>query len=278
MPNRSVIHPCFRDLLVVIKGAGDLASGVAWRLKRAGFPLIMTELARPSFVRRTVCFGEAVYVGQAQVEEMAARRVESYAEAQQLAHSAVIPICVDAKAEVVQALRPATVVDAIIAKRNIGTTIAEAPLVVALGPGFTAGVDCHVVIETKRGHRLGRTIEHGQAEADTRIPDLVHGYGAERVLRAPAAGYVEPLAAIGDRLAPGQVVAKVSGQAVAAPFAGVLRGLIHATSPVTPGMKIGDVDPRGVVEYCYRISDKALAIGGGVLEAILASEAMRQRC
>lgn len=260
------------QILVLIKGAGDLASGVAYRLKRSGFALVMTELPAPLFVRRTVCFGEAVYSGETQVEGVVARRVESFEAARQLAATDVVPVLVDPPAAAVLALRPAVVVDAILAKVNTGTTRQDAPLVIALGPGFSAGQDCHVVIETNRGHNLGRVIEQGPAEPDTKTPGVVKGYAADRVLRAPAAGRVIAAAKIGNSLAEGQLIATVAGREVRAPFAGVLRGLIHEAVEVSPGAKIGDLDPRGVIEHCFTISDKSLAIAGGVLEAILASD------
>lgn len=275
MSERFTPTPHFQQYLIVIKGAGDLASGVAYRLKRAGFPLLMTELPAPLFVRRTVAFGEAVYSGEIVIEGLPARRVSSSAEAQQMAYSTAIPVLVDPAATVVTELQPTILIDAIIAKRNLGTRLDDAPLVIALGPGFTAGVDCHVVIETKRGHRLGRPIEQGAAEADTGIPDLVNGIGTDRVLRAPTAGQVQPLVKIGDQVYNGQAVAQIGGITLYAPFAGTVRGLIHPSVTVTPGMKIGDLDPRDVVEHCFTISDKAFAIGGGVLEAILASAIMR---
>lgn len=275
MTERFAPNPRFQQHLIVIKGAGDLASGVAYRLKRAGFPLVLTELPAPLFVRRTVAFGEAVYSGAVTIEGLAARRVADSAEAQRLAFSPTIPVLIDPMATVVAHLRPTILIDAIMAKVNTGLHMGDAPLVIALGPGFTAGVDCHVVIETKRGHRLGRPITQGAAEADTKIPDLVNGFGHERVLRAPAGGQVQPLVQIGEQVRCGQPVAQIGGVTIQAPFAGVVRGLIHPTVTVTPGMKIGDLDPRGVVDHCFTISDKALALGGGVLEAILASTVMR---
>jgi len=275
LSDRFAPSPLFQKHMIVIKGAGDLASGVAYRLKRAGFPLLMTELPAPLFVRRTVAFGEAVYSGSITIEGLTAQRVKNSAETLALAHSEVIPVLVDPAATVVTQLQPTILIDAIIAKRNVGTRINDAPLVIALGLGFTAGVDCHMVIETKRGHRLGRPIEQGAAEVDTGIPDLVNGIGADRVLRAPTTGQVEPLVKIGDQVSSGQAVAQVGGLIIHAPFAGTVRGLIHPAVTVTRGMKIGDLDPRGVVEHCFTISDKAFAIGGGVLEAILASAVMR---
>jgi xanthine dehydrogenase accessory factor len=172
-------------------------------------------------------------------------------------------------------LTPQVLVDAIMAKTNTGTAVADAPLVVALGPGFTAGQDCHVVIETNRGHSLGRVIYQGQAESNTGKPGSIKGHVADRVLRAPADGRMVPFAQLGDKIEPGQLIAKVAGQEIRAPFGGVLRGLIHPDVQVWSGLKVGDLDPRGVVSHCFSISEKSLAIGGGVLEAILASELVR---
>lgn len=277
------IHARFNDILVVVKGGGDLASGAAYRLKRSGFALIMTELPAPLLVRRTVCYGEAVYNGEVTLEGLIARRVNTYAEAQTLATSEMIPVLADPKASIVAKLRPEVVVDAIMAKVNTGTTIHDAPLVVALGPGFSAGQDCHAVIETNRGHWLGRVIYpgcgpavNGQAQPDTRTPGVIENRAADRVLRAPAAGQVTPHAQIGNRIAAGQLIATINGHEIRAAFPGVLRGLVHSDVQVTPGMKIGDLDPRGDASHSFTISDKSLAIGGGVLEAILASDLMRE--
>jgi xanthine dehydrogenase accessory factor len=269
------LNPNFQHILILIKGAGDLASGVAYRLKRSGFPLIMTELPAPLLVRRAVTFGDAVYTGQTIVEGIAARRVNNPAEAQSLAYSDTIPVLVDPVGDVVSAVKPKVLVDAIMAKTNTGTAIDQAPLVIALGPGFKAGHDCHAVIETNRGHNLGRVISQGQAEANTGSPGMMKGHTAGRVLRAPVAGHVIPAAAIGDFIKQGQLIATVAGQEILAPFDGVLRGLVHPEVRVSAGLKIGDLDPRGIVEHCFTISDKSLAIGGGVLEAILAGPVLR---
>ncbi|MCK6626573.1 MAG: EF2563 family selenium-dependent molybdenum hydroxylase system protein [Anaerolineae bacterium] len=272
----------FSNILILIKGAGDLASGVAYRLKRSGFPLIMTELPAPTLVRRTVSFGEAVYSGETRVEGLAAYRVDTLAAAIQMAYSQHIPVLVNPDPALPARLKSTVVVDAIIAKVNTGTSLTDAPLVIALGPGFTAGQDCHAVIETNRGHWLGRVIYpgggpagDGRAEANTNTPGQVKGHTADRVLRAPAAGHVTPHAQIGDRIEAGQLIASVAGYEIIAPFAGVLRGLVHSNVSVTPGFKIGDLDPRGEVSHCFTISDKSLAIGGGVLEAILASDVVQ---
>lgn len=258
-----------QETLVLIRGAGDLASGVAARLHRCGFWVVMTELPQPLMVRRTVSFGEAVYEGTVQVEEIVARRVDGVPAARAALSEGVIPVLVDPEANCRHELQPAVLVDAIMAKRNLGTTITDAPLVIALGPGFTAGVDCHAVIETQRGHWLGRVLWHGSAQPDTGVPGTVAGREAERVLRAPAAGVVQGVAAIGERVKAGQLVAMVNDHPVQAPFDGVLRGLIRSGLAVPAGLKIGDVDPRGDPAHCFTISDKSLAIAGGVLEAIL---------
>jgi len=261
---------------VLIKGAGDLASGAALRLHRAGFPVVMTETDKPLAVRRRVAFAEAVFDGVCSVEEATARLCTLEAVPAVLAESE-IPILVDPQAHSLVHLRPFALVDAVMAKRNTGTHLEDAPLVVALGPGFIAGVDGHAVIETNRGHNLGRVLWAGSAEPDTGTPGELPGVGgkASRVLRAPAAGHVEPRAEIGDYVLGGAVLAVVrdfSGATAAdvrAPFDGALRGLIHQSVPVTAGMKIGDVDPRAAREHCFTVSDKSLAIGGGVLEAVL---------
>lgn len=261
----------FEDKLVVVKGAGDLATGVGIRLFRAGFPIIMTEIAEPTPVRRTVAFAEAIFEREVAVEGVVARLVDSPAEALALAREGKVPVLVDPEAAVVGDLKPTVVVDAIMAKRNVGTRIGDAPVVIALGPGFTAGVDVHAVVETNRGHYLGRVILEGEAEPNTGVPGLVDGYGTERVLRAPAEGTLNPLRSIGDYVEAGEVVGWVDDESVQAPFKGIIRGLIHARVSLHKGMKIGDIDPRAVPEHCFTVSDKALAIGGGVLEAVLMS-------
>jgi xanthine dehydrogenase accessory factor len=266
----------FQKLLVVIKGAGDLASGVAYRLSRCGFPLLMTETAQPLAVRRGVAFAQAVYDGQMTVQKVSARRVEGVHAVPATLGQHIIPVLVDPQANCRSVLQPAVIVDAIMAKSNKGTSISDAPLVIALGPDFTAGVDCHAVVETCRGHDLGRVLWTGSAAPDTGVPGIVGGQGSRRVLRAPCSGRLHPLHAIGDLVAQDEVVATVQGSEVSAPFRGVLRGLIHESVELCAGMKIGDVDPRAVRDHCFSISDKALAIGGGVLEAILSAPQIRR--
>jgi xanthine dehydrogenase accessory factor len=260
---------CTHDVLVLIRGAGDLASGVAARLHRSGFPVVMTELPQPLMVRRTVCFGEAVYTGEVVIEGISGRRVADLAAVGTARAAGAIPILVDPAAANLAALAPQVLVDAIMAKHNTGTTPANAPLVIALGPGFTAGVDCHAVIETNRGHWLGRVIWDGPAEPDTGTPGEIAGRKNERVLRAPVDGVLIGHAAIGDQVVPGQVLASVDRQPVTGQLAGVLRGMLHPGIAVAAGTKIGDIDPRAEPTHCFTFSDKSLAVGGGVLEAIL---------
>jgi xanthine dehydrogenase accessory factor len=260
-------------VLVLIRGAGDLASGVAARLHRCGFPVVMTELPQPVMVRRAVCFGEAIYEGEMAIEELVARRVPDVAQAWRALAERVIPILVDPFAVCRAELAPAVLVDGIMAKHNAGiaaTARSAAPLVIGLGPGFTAGADCHAVIETQRGHWLGRVYWQGSAQPDTGVPGEIGGEGLARVLRAPADGILTAHIGIGASVALGQPVASVAGGEIRAGCAGVVRGLIRSGLRVTAGMKIGDIDPRGERAHCFTISDKSLAVGGGVLEAILA--------
>lgn len=261
--------------LVLIKGAGDLASGIALRLRRTGFPLVMTEMARPLAVRRRVSFAEAVYAGVCEVEGIRAHLCTPDAVTN-VVQAGEIPVLVDPQTHSRVQLRPFALVDAVMAKRNTGTRVDDAPLVVALGPGFTVGVDCHAIIETNRGHDLGRVLWQGSAEPDTGTPGEVTGIGgrASRVLRTPAAGQVESLFAIGDHVTAGELLAVVrnadgASSNLFAPFDGVLRGIIHPSVMVEAGMKIGDIDPRAERQHCFTVSDKSLAIGGGVLEAVL---------
>ncbi|MCL5962135.1 MAG: selenium-dependent molybdenum cofactor biosynthesis protein YqeB [Chloroflexi bacterium] len=259
----------FKDVLVVVKGAGDLATGVGLRLFRSGFPLVMTEIAEPTVVRRPVSFAEAVYDGETSVEGVIAKAIPSVEQVYPTIREGKIPVIVDPEARVVTLLRPKVVVDAIIAKRNVGTKITDAPVVIGLGPGFTAGVDVHAVVETNRGHYLGRVILEGSAEPNTGVPGVVGGYGVERVLRGPGDGKLVPILTIGQFVRKGDLIARVDGQPVLAPIDGVLRGLVRENVTVFKGMKIGDVDPRAAHEHCFTVSDKALSIGGGVLEVIL---------
>lgn len=256
--------------LALIKGAGDLASGAALRLLRAGFSVVMTEIARPTTVRRTVAFSEAVYDGRATVEGVEGIRADTPDQALRATASGRIPVIVDPSADSVPALRPLLLVDAVLAKRNLGTTVTDAPAVVALGPGFVAGRDAHAVVETMRGHTLGRVITQGAALPNTGVPGEVGGHAAERVLRAPAAGVFRGVLRIGDQVRAGDVAGHVDDRPVPSRLDGVLRGLLHDGLEVTEGFKLGDVDPRAERAHCFTVSDKALAIAGGVLEAACA--------
>ena len=260
----------FQETLVLIRGAGDLASGVAARLHRCGFPVVMTELAAPLMVRRAVSFGAAVYAGETQVEGIAARCVADVPAALAALDEGAVPVLVDPAAACRHALRPSVVVDALVAKRNLHTRITDAPLVIALGPGFTAGEDCHAVIETMRGHWLGRVIWRGEALPDTGQPAAIAGVSAGRVLKAPTDGQFVAYAAIGDPIVKGQLIATVADQEIWAETSGILRGILHSGLTVHRGLKIGDIDPRAEREHCFTISDKSYTIAGGVLETILA--------
>ncbi len=267
----------FPHVRVLVRGGGDLGTGAVYRLYRAGFPVLVTEIATPLVVRRTGALASAVYEGTVTVEGIVGRRVDTVEEVWAAWERGEVPVLVDPEARIRECIPFTVVVDAIMAKRNTGTRITDAALVVALGPGFTAGVDCHAVVETARGHTLGRVYWSGSALPDTGTPGKVQGYDRERVLRAPREGHVRPQVAIGARVEAGQVVCTVEGEPVRAPFPGVVRGLIHPQVRVRPGMKIGDVDPRGDVSHCFTISDKALAVGGGVLEAVLSAPQVRAR-
>ncbi|MDZ7599228.1 MAG: selenium-dependent molybdenum cofactor biosynthesis protein YqeB [Desulfobacterales bacterium] len=259
-----------RQLRVVLRGAGETASGVAWRLYRANIHrLVMLEVPAPLAVRRSVCFCEALHQGWQTVEGVQAVKAADIGGVQRAWDTGQVPVLVDPEGRLISQLAPDVLVDATLAKRNLGTRIEDAPLVIGLGPGFSAGRDVHRVIETNRGHNLGRVIIEGAAEPDTGVPGNIAGFSAERVLRAPAAGVFSTRHRIGERVQSGEVVGSVAGAAVTARLDGILRGLIRPGTVVTAGLKLGDVDPRGEESYCHTISDKARAVAGGVLEAIL---------
>lgn len=262
---------------VLVRGAGDLATGVIVRLHRCGFRVAVMECANPSAIRRRAALCEAVWQGQAAVEGVTCRLVEDIDAAIRVSQADEVPLLVDERADCVAVLHPAAVVDAILAKRNLGTNREMAPVTVGLGPGFTAGEDVDAVIETMRGHHLGRVLLQGAAIPNTGVPGVIAGYAAERVIHAPASGkmtFVQDESGqaidIGALVKKGQEIARVGGVPVLATIDGVLRGLIRAGYPVTEGLKIADIDPRPEqVAYCDTVSDKARAIGGGVVEALL---------
>jgi len=259
------------ERLVVVRGGGDLGSGVALRLWRAGFDIAILETPNPVAVRRTVAFAEAVYDGEAGVEEAVAELIASAADVPGVCGLGRLAVLIDPAAESLETIRPYAVVDAIMAKRNTGTARSMAHFVVGLGPGFGAGLDVHAVVETNRGPHLGRVIWRGAAEADTGEPGEVGGRRASRVLCAPAAGRLHALHSIGDIVEKGTIVAEVAGTPIRAPFPAVVRGLARDGLIVRAGMKVGDLDPRLDPGLCRLVSDKALAVAGGVLEAIMMS-------
>ena len=271
--------------LIVVRGAGDLATGTIHRLKKAGFRLLVLEAEHPAAIRRQVALSEAVYAGSARVEDVEAVRMDVdlaekknrkellEQEMERIWKKDGVPVLVDPAGLSIAALRPAVVVDAILAKKNLGTTKEMAPLVIALGPGFTAGEVVDVVIETKRGHNLGRVIRSGSAVPNTGIPGIIGGYGKERVMHAQAEGILRNAASIGDIVEARAVIAEIETEngtvPVEASLSGLLRGLIRDGYPVTKGFKIADIDPRKEeLQNCFTISDKARCIAGSVLEVI----------
>lgn len=256
-------------MLILIKGAGDIATGIAVRLKNSGMQVVMTEIAIPTTVRRSVAFSRAVYEGSAVVENITAKLVLDFAQIPAVLQRDEIPVLIDPRCEVLKSIHFDAVVDSILAKKNLSTDPTQAPVVIGVGPGFSVPQDCHCVIETQRGHDLGRCIYQGCAAKNTGIPGEIGGYTVERLLRAPCDGIFHPILAIGDIVKVGQTVAMVNDQPVTAQIDGIVRGLLQDNVPVKAGMKSGDIDPRGCYEHCFTVSDKARAVGGGVLEAIL---------
>ncbi len=260
-------------VLVAVKGAGDLATGVMHRLFRAGFAVMATELPQPTVLRRTVAFAEAVTSGQMTVEGITACRADSVADIRAALANGFVPIVVDPDGEILRQMQPRVLVEATLSKHNSGITMNDAPVVIALGPGYEAGKDAHAVIETNRGHNLGRVYLQGSAEPHTGVPGTIGGYAGERLLRAPCAGRLYGARQIGDQVQAGEIVAIIKSDEgtvpISAAISGILRGLVRDDLLVSAGMKVGDIDPRAVREHCYTISDKSRAVGGGVLEAVM---------
>ncbi|MGN1014358.1 MAG: selenium-dependent molybdenum cofactor biosynthesis protein YqeB [Butyricicoccus sp.] len=261
---------------IIVRGGGDLATGTIHRLWSAGFPVLVLETAHPAAIRRQVSLCEAVYEGQTTVEGLTAVRIDALEQADAVRADGKVPVLVDPEGTAIAACRPAAVVDAILAKRNLGTTRDMAPLTVGLGPGFTAGQDVDVVIETRRGHNLGRIIRQGSAYPNTGIPGNIGGYAAERVIHAPQAGVFRNVRAIGDVVQQGETIARIeTGEQeipVPATITGILRGLLRDGYPVTRGFKVADIDPRQEeLDNCFTISDKARCIAGSVLEVVCAA-------
>ena len=265
-----------RDDLIVVRGGGDLATGTIHRLWSAGLRVLVLEAEHPAAIRRQVSLCEAVYEGETTVEGLRAVRVESLEAAEAVWAENAVPVLVDPKGSCLKQARPAVLIDAIIAKKNLGTTREMAPLTIALGPGFVAGQDVDVVVETKRGHKLGRIIREGAAAPNSGVPGIIGGYGAERVIHAPEAGIFRNRHAIADLVTAGETIAVIempNGNTVpvTTQIDGILRGLLRDGYPVTRGFKVADVDPRrSELENCFLISDKARCIAGSVLELVAA--------
>lgn len=256
-------------MLIVIRGAGDIASGIALRLFRSHMQIVMTDIAVPTAIRRTVSFSEAIRTEGVAVEGVSAKLAHSFEHARAIAKQGRVAVLVDAEASCVTALQPDVLVDAILAKKNLGTKITDAPIVIGVGPGFSAGIDCHAAVETMRGHYLGRVIYDGSPMSDTTVPGFIGGYAIERVLRAPADGIFSPILSIGSAVKAGEAAGSVNGILMPCTIDGTLRGILADGVWVYQGMKCGDIDPRCERAHCFFTSDKALAVGGGVLEAIM---------
>lgn len=255
--------------LVVIRGGGDIASGIACRLFNSGFRVIILEIAKPSAIRRKVSFCQAVYENQVFVQGICGKLVKTIDEALHLTENGFIPVIIDENLNSLKKITSYILIDAILAKRNLGTTIDLASVVIGVGPGFTAGIDVDAVVETKRGHHLGEVILTGSAQPNTGIPGIIGGYGIERVIKSPQAGVVTIIKDIGSLVNSGDTVALVDGLEVKTQISGVVRGMIQDGYHVTENMKMADVDSRGNVSHCFSVSDKARAVAGGVLEAIM---------
>jgi xanthine dehydrogenase accessory factor len=255
--------------IIVIRGGGDLATGIAHRLFKAGFKVVIVDIKEPTSIRRKVSFSEAIYNGEIVVERVKAVLALNLNEIYKIMDNGFIPVYVDEKGEIINNIKPLAVVDSILAKINLGTTKDLAPITIGVGPGFESGLDVDLVVESNRGHFLGGVIYKGKAEENTGIPGDIMGFKEERIIRSLGNGIIKNFYNIGDRIEAGDLVCEVEGKGVQAKISGILRGMIKEGIYVKKEMKIGDIDPRGIKEYAYTISDKARSIGGGVLEAIM---------
>lgn len=255
---------------IIVRGGGDIASGTIQKLHRSGFKVLVLEIETPSSIRRNVSFSEAVYDGETTIEGIKGVFVNTTDEILRVWDKGHVPVTIDAKGKLIKEIKPIAVVDAILAKKNLGTDMSMATITIALGPGFNAGVDVNMVVETMRGHNLGRLIFHGYAEKNTGSPGIIGGYSNERVIYSNYEGSISNLREIGDIVQASETIAVIDGKEVKTTIKGVLRGIIRDKTYVTKGLKIADIDPRlGQVENCNTISDKARTIGGSVLEGIL---------
>lgn len=255
---------------VIVRGGGDIASGTIQKLYRSGFKVLVLETENPTSIRRNVSFSEAVYDGETVIEGIKAVLVSSVEEIEEAWDNDLVPLVIDKEGKYIDIIKPLAVVDAILAKKNLGTYITMAPITIALGPGFEAGSDVDIVIETMRGHNLGRLIFNGCALKNTGYPGVIGGYTRERVLYSPCVGIIRNCKEIGDIIEAGEIIAYVGDTPIIAEIKGLLRGLIREGSYISKGLKIADIDPRIEEKDNYNtISDKARGIGGGVLEAIL---------
>ncbi len=254
---------------VLVRSGGDLASAVVQKLYRCGFEIVISELEQPRMVRRTVSFSNAVYEGDYEVEGVRAVHVKDVKDISLYLKQKLIPVVTDSEIEILEVYKPDIFIDATLSKKPVTYNKDYMPIVIGLGPEIVSGRDADIVIETCRGHDLGRLIFEGVAKPNTSIPGFIDGYGKERVLRAPCDGKIETLKKIGDIVKKDEIIITVNGMPVRSQINGIIRGLIHPSVMVTKGLKIGDVDPRGSYDYCFTISDKGRNIAGGVLEAIL---------
>ena len=255
---------------VVIRGGGDLATGVAEVLYQSGFKILILDIEKPSSIRRSVCFSEAIYDGVTKVENIICKKVENENEIEKCWNEKIIPIMVDEKGEIIKKIKPDVVVDSIIAKKNLGTTKDMAPITIALGDGFEAGKDVDIVVETMRGHNLGRIITSGRAMKNTGIPGEIKGVSKDRVIYSLANGIFSSVKKIGDTVQKDEIIGYVGNVEIRGKISGVLRGIIREGYEVTENMKIGDIDPRiEEKNNCFTISDKARSLGGAVLKSIM---------
>ncbi|NLC64007.1 MAG: EF2563 family selenium-dependent molybdenum hydroxylase system protein [Thermoanaerobacterales bacterium] len=254
-------------MIAIVRGGGDLATGIIYRLWKVGFKVLCLEVEKPLVIRRTVSAAQAIYEGSYTIEDMCVKHIDTVS---QFTESQCKDPCIiiDPQGKSIPKLRPEIVIDAIMAKNNIGTHIKMADIVVGAGPGFYAGKDVHAVVETKRGHYLGRVIYDGCAMPNSGIPGIIMGYGKERVIYATSEGPFVPEKQIGDHVEADDIIGSIGEVKLRAPISGVIRGLIHESIYITKGLKMADIDPRGERDHCFTISDKALSVGGGVLEAV----------